>query len=83
MKHFVWAVAVAAAFVVGFVIPTGTPETETETTSVPEKCADAFYQLGAAHLVSVEMLLDDNLPGALIAVQSGSEALDMWAESCV
>lgn len=81
MKHFVWAVAVAAAFVIGFVIPTGTPETETET--VPTVCADAFYQLAAAHVVTTETLLENNLDGALRAVEYGSEALDMWAESCV
>lgn len=81
MKHFVWAVAVAAAFVIGFVIPTGTPETETGT--VPTVCADAFYQLAAAHVVTTETLLENNLDGALRAVEYGSEALDMWAESCV
>lgn len=79
MKHFVWAVAVAAAFVIGFVIPTGTPETET----VPTVCADAFYQLAAAHVVTTETLLENNLDGALRAVEYGSEALDMWEAECL
>lgn len=77
MKHFVWAVAVAAAFVIGFVIPTGTPET------VPTVCADAFYQLAAAHVVTAETLLENNLDGALRAVEFGSEALDMWEAECL